>query len=322
MVVSLGIVAPEGSGAARPPSTSTSRSPTSTRTRRSPSRPAPSRSTSCSRKLGGLGLGGLGGATGGAGGSSSGGGTCGSGSNAEAREVLEVRHRRRQRRGQGAQVRRAADRPVGSRSKRIATRRRHGRGDAQHLDRRAAARPVGRLAGGAGVRHLDARRSSSSRGHRRRGARSCCSSSACSRPRTPRASGRAPSRAARRAWLKPMSGARTRGKGAVAPPLTAADYVVVGVVVLAVAAFEAWFFFFAGSSLELRSPRMRLIVCYGTWDAGGHPLRPRPHGARERRPRPAGRAAPTAGASCPTRSTSCPAARRRSAGPARSTCRC
>ena len=50
-------------------------------------------------------------------------------------------------------------------------------------------------------------------------------------------------------WLKPMSGARTRGKGAVAPPLTATDYVVIGAVVLAVAAFEAWFFLFAGSSL-------------------------------------------------------------------------
>jgi hypothetical protein len=50
-------------------------------------------------------------------------------------------------------------------------------------------------------------------------------------------------------WLRPMSGARTRGKGAVAPPLTSVDYVVVGVVILAVAAFEIWFFFFAGSSL-------------------------------------------------------------------------
>jgi hypothetical protein len=50
-------------------------------------------------------------------------------------------------------------------------------------------------------------------------------------------------------WLRPMSGERTHGKGAVAPPLTAADYVMVAVVVLAVAAFEVWFFFFAGSSL-------------------------------------------------------------------------
>ena len=64
-----------------------------------------------------------------------------------------------------------------------------------------------------------------------------------------RASGRELSRRRQTSWLKPMSGARTRGKGAVAPPLTATDYVVVGAVVLAVAAFEAWFFLFAGSSL-------------------------------------------------------------------------
>lgn len=51
-------------------------------------------------------------------------------------------------------------------------------------------------------------------------------------------------------WLRPMSGERTHGKGAVAPPLTSADYVVVGAVVLAVAAFELWFFFYAGSSLR------------------------------------------------------------------------
>ncbi len=50
-------------------------------------------------------------------------------------------------------------------------------------------------------------------------------------------------------WLRPMSGART-GKGAEPPRLTAVDYVVVGVVILAVAAFEIWFFFFAGSSLR------------------------------------------------------------------------
>jgi hypothetical protein len=48
-------------------------------------------------------------------------------------------------------------------------------------------------------------------------------------------------------WLRPMSGERTHGKGALAPPLTAADYVVVSVVVLAIAAFEVWFFFLAGS---------------------------------------------------------------------------
>lgn len=61
-----------------------------------------------------------------------------------------------------------------------------------------------------------------------------------------RASGREPARR-QTTWLKPMSGARTRGKGAVAPPLTAPDYVVIGAVVLAAAAFEAWFFLLAGS---------------------------------------------------------------------------
>ena len=48
-------------------------------------------------------------------------------------------------------------------------------------------------------------------------------------------------------WLRPMSGERTHGKGAEAPHLTSADYVVVGVVILAIAAFEVWFFFYAGS---------------------------------------------------------------------------
>lgn len=56
-------------------------------------------------------------------------------------------------------------------------------------------------------------------------------------------------------WLKPMSGQRTRGAGGEAPPLTSSDYVVVGVVILAIAAFEIWFLFFAGSPLDGRSGR-------------------------------------------------------------------
>ena len=56
-------------------------------------------------------------------------------------------------------------------------------------------------------------------------------------------------------WLKPMSGQRTRGAGGQAPPLTATDYVVVGVVILAIAAFEIWFFFYAGSPIDGRSGR-------------------------------------------------------------------
>ena len=53
-------------------------------------------------------------------------------------------------------------------------------------------------------------------------------------------------------WLRAMSGERSPGRGGEARPLTAADYVVVAMVVLAVAAFEVWFFFFAGSSLGNR----------------------------------------------------------------------
>jgi hypothetical protein len=56
-------------------------------------------------------------------------------------------------------------------------------------------------------------------------------------------------------WLRPMSGARSPREGGEAPPMTAADYVVVTMVILAVAAFEIWFFFFAGSSLDGRSGR-------------------------------------------------------------------
>lgn len=50
-------------------------------------------------------------------------------------------------------------------------------------------------------------------------------------------------------WLRAMSGERSPGRGGEAPPMSGADYVVVAMVVLAVAAFEVWFFFFAGSSL-------------------------------------------------------------------------
>ena len=46
-------------------------------------------------------------------------------------------------------------------------------------------------------------------------------------------------------------------RGAEAPPLNGVDYVVVGVVILAVAAFEIWFFFFAGSSLRAARGRRR-----------------------------------------------------------------
>jgi hypothetical protein len=56
-------------------------------------------------------------------------------------------------------------------------------------------------------------------------------------------------------WLRAMSGERPRELGGEAPPMTASDYVIVSVVVLAVAAFEVWFFFFAGSPIDGRSGR-------------------------------------------------------------------
>lgn len=58
-------------------------------------------------------------------------------------------------------------------------------------------------------------------------------------------------RGARRqtAWLRSSSGDRPHSQGGTAPPLSSIDYVVVSAVVLAVLAFEIWFFFFAGSSI-------------------------------------------------------------------------
>jgi hypothetical protein len=56
-------------------------------------------------------------------------------------------------------------------------------------------------------------------------------------------------------WLRSMSGARPRELGGHAPPLSATDYMVVSVVILAVAAFEIWFFFFSGSPFDTRSGR-------------------------------------------------------------------
>ena len=55
-------------------------------------------------------------------------------------------------------------------------------------------------------------------------------------------------------WLKPMSGERSHGKGAVVKPLSPVDYAVISCVVLGVAAFEIWFFFYAGSPLQLAWP--------------------------------------------------------------------
>jgi hypothetical protein len=56
-------------------------------------------------------------------------------------------------------------------------------------------------------------------------------------------------------WLRAISGERPRELSGEAPPMTAADYIIVGAVILAVAAFEIWFFFYAGSPLDTRSGR-------------------------------------------------------------------
>jgi hypothetical protein len=56
-------------------------------------------------------------------------------------------------------------------------------------------------------------------------------------------------------WLRSMSGERSHGMPGVAPTLTALEYLLVGMVVLAVLAFEAWFFFFSGSPFDQRTGR-------------------------------------------------------------------
>jgi hypothetical protein len=56
-------------------------------------------------------------------------------------------------------------------------------------------------------------------------------------------------------WLRSMSGERSHGAPGVRPTLTALEYLLVGMVVLAVLLFEAWFFFFSGSPFDQRSGR-------------------------------------------------------------------
>jgi hypothetical protein len=50
-------------------------------------------------------------------------------------------------------------------------------------------------------------------------------------------------------WLRSMRGERPHELGFDTPTLTPLDYVLVGAVVLALIAFEIWFFFFSGSPL-------------------------------------------------------------------------
>ena len=56
-------------------------------------------------------------------------------------------------------------------------------------------------------------------------------------------------------WLRSMSGERPANAPGVRAQLNTLEYVVVGGVVLAVLAFEWWFFFRAGSPLDGRSGR-------------------------------------------------------------------
>jgi hypothetical protein len=56
-------------------------------------------------------------------------------------------------------------------------------------------------------------------------------------------------------WLRSMRGEREHGQPGAQAHLTPLEYVLVGAVLLAWLAFEAWFFFLSGSSIDQRSGR-------------------------------------------------------------------
>ena len=56
-------------------------------------------------------------------------------------------------------------------------------------------------------------------------------------------------------WLRSMSGERSHGAPGETATLTALEYLLVGMVVLAVLLFEVWFFFYSGSPFDQRSGR-------------------------------------------------------------------
>jgi Ca2+/Na+ antiporter len=56
-------------------------------------------------------------------------------------------------------------------------------------------------------------------------------------------------------WLRSMSGEREHGVPGAQAQITALEYLLVTSVVLAVVAFEVWFFFFSGSPFDQRSGR-------------------------------------------------------------------
>ena len=56
-------------------------------------------------------------------------------------------------------------------------------------------------------------------------------------------------------WLRSMSGERSHGTPGVVPTLTALEYLLVSMVVLAVVLFEVWFFLYSGSPFDQRTGR-------------------------------------------------------------------
>ena len=56
-------------------------------------------------------------------------------------------------------------------------------------------------------------------------------------------------------WLRSMRGERPHDPMGSGPALTALDYVLVGVVMACILAFEIWFFFFSSSPIDQRSGR-------------------------------------------------------------------
>ena len=56
-------------------------------------------------------------------------------------------------------------------------------------------------------------------------------------------------------WLRSMSGERSHDAPGAVATLTALEYLLVSMVVLAVVAFEVWFFFYSGSPFDQRSGR-------------------------------------------------------------------
>jgi hypothetical protein len=69
-----------------------------------------------------------------------------------------------------------------------------------------------------------------------------------------KSSGRAPTVRAHTPWLRSMRGERPVYPGE-SPRVTAPERVIVAVVIVAVAVFEIWFFFFSGSPIDQRSGR-------------------------------------------------------------------